>query len=265
MSAARRRSEASEVLEPYSAGAYREARFPRRIRHESRDESHPCVGQTRLRIHRARANELGKEPDRSRRDPIVRLGRAHHDVRNSQQATIRSMAEDGAPAQASSERRAGDGQPRRAPRPARCCGVLVSPGAAHVHAAVLARSEPNRARMGVAKAVRSATRASTPGGASAGRPTRPLLRHPTSLPRLVRTCRLFGSIQVISGVRGVGPMLKAAATARRRGRPPSRDERIEAGVRFRPDRAACDRPRRRRARTGIDRRSRRGCLLGECP
>src|SRR5438270_419659 len=91
MSAARRRSEASEVLESHSAGAERQTRFSRRIGHEPLDESHARVGQTWLRVHRPSTDELGKEPDGPRGDPIVGLGGTHHYVRDGEQAAIRSL------------------------------------------------------------------------------------------------------------------------------------------------------------------------------
>lgn len=158
-------------------------------------------GQARHRICRCCPDELGQDPDAPRGDPAQGLGRIADRVCDRECRPVRGVTHDAAAAKTPAGRRGGDGQSARASRPARRPHMPRARGSCPVSAAVFARSQSDRGRLGIAETTRPQVRAADCRQPPPSRPPRSVSDYATPLSPMVRSRRLPGSTQVICGVR----------------------------------------------------------------
>ena len=140
---ARRPGQAPRVPDHGPADSRRTPGLSRRIGDALSHEPKSHVGETRHRIPRPRAGELGHHAHAARGDPRGGLGRAPADVCDREWGPLCGVAHDSPASEAPTRGRARHGQPARPPQSPRHPGVPGPRRPRAVSAPVLPRSEPD--------------------------------------------------------------------------------------------------------------------------
>ena len=162
------------------------------------------MGEARSRVDRPRTHELGHQPYAAWCAPAHGMGRSDDHVQDSQRRSFRRMAARKAAPAPRGRRRDRHGQPASTSRPE---SRRVLQGTRHprrVPASVFPRLQSHRARLGPPETICPPPRPASPNRTPTYRSTRSLPRHRKARMQLVRSRRIPGSTQVISGVKEEG-------------------------------------------------------------